>query len=296
MQVALTGGTGFLGRYIASHLLNEGHTLRLWHRPSSERTGFQKEKITWVPGELGDKTQTQELLNGCQALVHSALYRPGAGWSGSEGDLNTFAEKNILGSLQLIQAAKDADMQRVVFISTCAVHDIILDDRALDEAHPLWPMSHYGAHKAAIEKFVHSFGFGMKFPVCALRPTGIYGVAHKKENSRWYDLVKKISRGEDVEVTRGGKEVHAADVAKAVGLLLQAKNVSGECFNCYDRYISEFEVATIARDISGSKSKISGENPSPKNQIETGKIKQLGMSFGGEDVLRNTIKELLTDK
>ena len=37
-------------------------------------------------------------------------------------------------------------MSRFVFISTCAVHDVILDDRPLDEAHPLWPAGHYGAH------------------------------------------------------------------------------------------------------------------------------------------------------
>ncbi len=51
-------------------------------------------------------------------------------------------------------------MPRFVFISTCAVHDVILADRPLDEAHPLWPKSHYGAHKAALEKFVHSYGLG----------------------------------------------------------------------------------------------------------------------------------------
>ena len=48
----------------------------------------------------------------------------------------------------------DHDVRRFVFIATCAVHDVILSDRPLDEAHPLWPKSHYGAHKAAIEKFV----------------------------------------------------------------------------------------------------------------------------------------------
>jgi nucleoside-diphosphate-sugar epimerase len=49
------------------------------------------------------------------------------------------------------------------------VHDVILQDRPLDEAHPLWPKSHYGAHKAAIEKFVHSFGLGEGYAICSLR-------------------------------------------------------------------------------------------------------------------------------
>jgi len=295
MQIAITGGTGFLGRYIASNLLSKGHHLKLWHRASSDRSEFSDNKLTWIPGELGDKKQSVELLQGCEALVHAALYRPGSGWSGSEGDLETFVQKNVLGSLQLIQAARDAGLKKVVFISTCAVHDLILEDRPLDEAHPLWPKSHYGAHKAAIEKFVHSFGLGMNFPVCALRPTGIYGVAHPKETSRWFELIKKVSRGEDVEVNRGGKEVHAADVARAVEILLEAENISGQSYNCYDHYISEHEVASIAKEISGSKSIIHGEAPYPKNQIETEKIKKLGMEFGGKALLKKTIEELLAE-
>src|SRR5690606_1214457 len=112
--------------------------------------------------------------------------------------------------------------QRFVFISTCAVHDTILNDRTLDETHPLWPHSHYGAHKAAIEKFVHSYGLGQGFPICALRPTGVYGVNHPVEASKWFDLVRSVVRGETVTCNRGGKEVHAADVAKAAHLLLHA--------------------------------------------------------------------------
>jgi hypothetical protein len=46
---------------------------------------------------------------------------------------------------------------RFVFISSCAVHDVIRDDRLLDEKHPFWPMSHCGAHKAALEKFVPAY-------------------------------------------------------------------------------------------------------------------------------------------
>lgn len=57
---------------------------------------------------------------------------------------------------------------------------------------------------------------------------------------------------------RGGKEVHAADVARATGILLTAKGIAGEAFNCYDRYVSELEVATLAKSLSGSRSEIHG--------------------------------------
>jgi nucleoside-diphosphate-sugar epimerase len=186
MRIAVTGATGFLGRYIVNHLLRQGHACRCWYRPNSDRGGFDEVcgRLQWIPGELGDPDATQALVAGAEAVVHAALYRPGAGFRGAEGDLVQFAEKNILGTLRLIVAARRGGAGRFVFISTCAVHEVILDDRPLDEAHPLWPTSHYGAHKAAIEKFVHSFGLGEGYGICALRPTGIYGPARPIERSK----------------------------------------------------------------------------------------------------------------
>lgn len=294
MRVAVTGATGFIGRYIAHHLAGQGHALRCWHRASSDRAGFDSiSDLQWVEGDLGDRESATELVAGCESVVHAALYRPGMEFQGAEGDLVEFAQKNVIGTLELIEAARRAGVARFVFVSTCAVHDKILDDRPLDEAHPLWAMSHYGAHKAAIEKFVHSYGLGQGFPICALRPTGVYGVARAIENSKWHDLVSAVVRGEKVNCRRGGKEVHAADVAKAAGLLLNADGITGEAFNCYDRYVSEFDVATLAKEISGSTSQIVGEPKQPKHQIVTDKIRSLGMQFGGDDLLRQTVAEMV---
>ncbi len=184
-------------------------------------------------------------------------------------------------------------MKRFVFISTCAVHEVILDDRPLDESHPIWPMSHYGAHKAAIEKFVHSFGFGEEYDICALRPTGIYGLARPVEKSRWFDIVQAVAAGEPVDSSRGGKEVHAADVAKAVEILLTADGVAGQAYNCYDMYVAEEQVARIAKELTGSSSTIASHDKAPRHRIETGKLRALGMEFGGRDLLEKTIAQLL---
>jgi nucleoside-diphosphate-sugar epimerase len=294
MRVALTGATGFIGRYIANHLAEQGHQLRCWHRASSNRDGFDKVgDLEWLVGDLGDPDDATTLANGCDAVVHAALYRPGTRFRGAEGDVIEFVQKNVVGTLVLIEAARRAGAKRFVFISTCAVHEKILDDRPLDEAHPLWASSHYGAHKAAIEKFVHSYGLGDGYPICALRPTGVYGATRPIQNSKWYDLVSAVVRGETVQCKRGGKEVHAADVAKAVGVLLTADRVAGEAFNCYDRYVSELEVATMAKQLSGSNSQIIGEPIQPKHQIVTDKIRALGMQFGGEALLKKTVAELI---
>jgi nucleoside-diphosphate-sugar epimerase len=295
MNIAVTGATGFLGRYIVRHLAGEGHRCRCWYRPKSDRSGFDDvaPDLEWLPGDLTDRESMAQLTSRTDAIVHSALDRPGMGFRGAEGSLPEFVERNVVGTIRLIEAARAAGVPRFIFIATCAVHEVILDDRELDEAHPLWPTSHYGAHKAAIEKFVHSYGLGEKYDICSLRPTGIYGVAHPVSASKWYDLVQAVARGEEVSTPRGGKEVHVADVARAVCVLLTANGIAGQAYNCYDMYIADQDVAAIAKSVTGSSSRIAQVNRGPKHQINTSKLRALGVEFGGRPLLERTIRQML---
>jgi nucleoside-diphosphate-sugar epimerase len=299
MQIALTGATGFLGRYLVRRLVQAGHRVRCWYRPASDRSGLEDvaQALEWVPGELGNRADAEALVRSADALVHAAVQwqGPRTRGAGSHGPVDVFQGVNLSGSLQLFQAAHEAGVARCVFISSCAVHDVILQDRPLDETHPLWPKSHYGAHKAALEAFVHSYGLGEGWPICALRPTGIYGLAHPPRASRWYSLVGQVLRGEPIASPRGGKEVHAADVARAVELLLgaDAQTIAGQSYNCYDRYVADQDVARLAKELSGSKSEIADLNRGPKNQIDTRKIRAQGMTFGGDTLLRRTVQELV---
>lgn len=294
MKIAVTGGTGFIGRYILKDLISSGHSVRAWHRPESDLSGLPSE-IEWLYGDLGDREAGRKLIEGSDVVVHGALYRPNRGFRRAEGDLTKYLEKNVIGSIQLIEDAYNLKIPKFIFISTCAVHEKVLDDRRLDENHPDWPASHYGAHKAAIEKFMFSFALGYNYNICALRPTGVYGLAHRPEYSKWYELIKSIAEERDVEVSHGGKEVHVSDVAKSVSVLLGARDTIGQTYNCYDMYISEFRVAQIVKELTNSKSIIYGKEITPKNQIITEKIRSLGMEFGGESLLRSSLREVISN-
>jgi nucleoside-diphosphate-sugar epimerase len=298
MLIALTGATGFLGRYLAERLAGAGHALRCWYRSAGgiEALRHLASSIEWVQGDLSRPNEFPRLLDGCDAVVHAGLFRPSGSFRGDVGNLEEYLELNLMGSIRLIEAAQNTSCRRFVFISSCAVHEKILEDRPLDEAHPLWPLTHYGAYKAAVEAFVHSFGMGTGFPVCALRPTGIYGLARPVEQSKWYSIVRAVAKGKSVTCTSGGKEVHASDVARAADLLLSADGIAGESFNCYDRYISEYEVASLAKSLTGSGAEILGRATTPKHQIETGKIRSLGMTFAGAALLEETVRAMLAHR
>ena len=294
MNIAVTGATGFLGRYIVNRLTAAGHRCRCWYRPESDCGGFtHADQIEWLPGRLNDIRATDAILDGAHAVIHSALHHPGGGFRGGEGDIVEFVTNNILGTIRLIEAARRAGVSRFIFISTCAVHEVILDDRPLDEAHPLWSTSHYGAHKAAIEKFIHSYGLGNSYDICAIRPTGIYGLTQPANTSKWYGIVHAVKSGEPIASATGGKEVHADDVARACEILLTADHMAGQAYNCYDMYIAEQTVAEIAKKLTGSDSRIDRLNKGPKHQINTTKLRALGMTFPGPARLEQTVHELL---
>ncbi len=294
MNIAVTGASGFVGRYVVNRLTGAGHRCRCWYRPDADRGGFNdEEQIDWLPGRLDDPSAARSLVEKVDAVVHCALHHPGGGFRGGEGDLVEFVTKNVVGTIRLIESARRAGVPRFVFISTCAVHEQILDDRPLDEAHPLWPSSHYGAHKAAIEKFIHSYGLGEGYDICALRPTGIYGLARPAQGSKWYRLVHSVKVGRRITSNTGGKEVHVEDVAEACAVLLAAEGIAGQCYNCYDMYVSTEDVAKIAKQVTGSDARIEAPTKEPKHQIDTTKLRRLGMTFGGRRRLEQTVRELL---
>src|SRR5262249_28243232 len=109
MRIAITGATGFLGRYLVRRLAEAGHPLRCWHRPDRNRGGFEKlaDAIEWLPGSLGDQAAVRGLVRGADAAVHAAVQWEGPRnrGAGRHGAADVFFGVNLTGSLQLFQAA-----------------------------------------------------------------------------------------------------------------------------------------------------------------------------------------------
>ncbi|TWU04390.1 NAD-dependent epimerase/dehydratase family protein [Stieleria varia] len=293
MLVSLTGGTGFLGRYLIERFITAGYEVRAWCRCLPDEDHLDP-RVHWIQGTLKDDESAERLLAKSDAVVHSAVHRSTDSFIADVDDPQHYFDLNVGGSLKLLETAARQRVGRFVFISSGAVHDQILSDRPLDETHPLWPKSFYGACKAATEALIHHYGMSGKLQTCSLRPTAIYAVAQPTEQSKWYELITQVVSERDVDVSGGSKEVHASDVAKAAHLLLTTdRPIAGESFNCCDRMISHHEVASIAKRLTGSHSQIHGDRKEAKHQIDTSKIRSLGMEFGGTPLLEQTIQTLV---
>ncbi|MBT3881241.1 MAG: NAD(P)-dependent oxidoreductase [Candidatus Scalindua sp.] len=296
MKIAITGLSGFLGHYVAKKLFERGVQMRALVRSTSNISHLSEygEKITFVQGDLGNKEALREFVEGADIVIHMAYERNGAGFHASaQNDISRLLDVNLTGSLELLDAAKQQGVKQFIFTSSCAVYGHIFPDIKLDELHPLMPDSNYGAYKASVEAFCHSYFLSKSINTTMFRPVGIYGIDPKLSNSEWYDLVKNIKNGVDVEVVGGGKIVDVTDVAYAIDSAIDNKNAFGKVYNLSDFYIDNLSIAEMAKEICNSKSKISGTPKKPKNSIDNTESRALGVHYAGTDSLRQYIQVLV---
>jgi nucleoside-diphosphate-sugar epimerase len=296
MKIAITGLSGFLGHYVAKKLFERNVKMVALVRNTSNISHLNdfEERITFVQGDLGDKEALKEFVQGADIVVHMAYERNGAGFHDSaRKDIRRLVDVNLSGSLELLDTAKQHGVKQFIFTSSCAVYGHIFPDIKLDEQHPLLPNSNYGAYKAAVEAFCHSYFLSENIKTTMFRPVGIYGIDPNLAHSEWYDLIKNIKSGVDVEVVGGGKIVDVTDVAYAIDSAIDNKDAFGKVYNLSDFYIDNMSIAEMAKEICGSKSKISGTPKQPKNTIDNTESKKLGVRYMGTDGLRQYIQELI---
>jgi nucleoside-diphosphate-sugar epimerase len=293
VKVAVTGATGYVGRFIVDRLASAGIELRAWRRPSSDLRGMP-DGIEWIDGELGVPAAAEALLDGADMLVHAALdHLPGRYRGGEGSEIGSYIERNVGGSLALLVAARKLGVGRCVVLSSRAVFGEEIRSAAISDDELPRPDTHYGAAKAALEAFVRSFG-REGWAISALRPTGVYGMVLPAERSKWFDLVARILRREPVK-PRAGTEVHGADVAESVWRLLRADpaDIAGRAFNCSDIVVSTRDIVQLVHRSAGISGPLPEQSPAPLNIMAHPGLDRLGMVFGGRAALEATVEELV---
>jgi UDP-glucose-4-epimerase GalE len=161
MRVLVTGGAGYVGSHSAKLLIKSGHdvltvdNLSEGHRPAVGNARM-------VEADLLDRPRIAALLkeNSIEAVMHFAAF---AYVGVSVRDPAIYYHNNIVGSLSLLDAMRDAGVNRIVFSSSCATYGI--PERVpITEDHPQNPISPYGFTKYVIEKaladYSHAYGIG----------------------------------------------------------------------------------------------------------------------------------------
>ena len=292
MIVAVTGATGYVGRFVLAALLARGDRVRALVRADRALLGLP-DGVELVAGDLADPPPA--LCRGADALVHAALdHLPGRYRGGEGDDPQRYLDVNLMGSLRLLRQARAAGVQRCVLLSSRAVYGRRIAGIPLDETHPTTPDSLYGATKAALEAFAAALAWGEGWEIAVLRPTGVYGITQPVARSKWYDLVRTTLAGAPWPGRHGGGEVHGVDVARAVLLLLDAPEVAGRVVNCADLYVTDRDVAATVQRLAGVDGPLPAPPPAPpRNLMGCRALAELRFRFGGRPLFERTVAELI---
>ncbi len=177
--VVVTGAGGFIGSHLVERLVREGAHVRAFLRYNSRGDpGHLKElspdvraAVEIVAGDLRDARRVAETVRGADYVFHLAAL---IGIPYSYVTPDDVVATNILGTLNALNAARDAGVQRMVHTSSSEVYGTARY-APIDEAHPLQGQSPYSATKIGADKLVESFHLSFGLPVTTVRPFNCYG-------------------------------------------------------------------------------------------------------------------------
>ena len=301
MRVAVTGTTGYLGRFVVDSLLNAGHTVAAQVRSTLNTpdplTTYDSE-LEFFCGDMEDVASLEALVDQCDAVVHMAFMSATGSYRGGEGDDPTwFWEQNFGGTLRLLRVCQTANVAKFIFLSSRAVFDgRDIKDRLVEDTDEPRPVNHYGLLKLATEQLARLYD---DLTFCSLRPTGVYGLTWPLTRTKWWNLVTDTQiHGRDLSSfsNKVFTEVHGADVASAVLLLLQQEHgdIHRRSFNCSDILVSEqYLVRRYQHLLYGTSSvQVDDQLQPPTNNMGTAGLNRLGWQGGGVIKLNDTLQEI----
>ncbi len=255
-MIVITGGSGFIGTHLCRAFADEGHTVKILD-VSPPPLGAKAE---FIRASVLDPVKLQKHFAGADAIIHlAAQIDVQASLSDPFSDFQT----NALGTLNVLEAARKSEVDKVAFASSAAVYGNP-EEIPIPESHPTVPLSPYGQSKLTAESYVLLFNRLYGTQNTALRLFNVYG---KGQNPRspYSGVITKfaeaIASGKQLVVYGDGEStrdfVHVDDVANAFVLAVD----SGGCESPIN-IGSGHEVAIL--DLLETMCSLSGKTPDPK--------------------------------
>jgi nucleoside-diphosphate-sugar epimerase len=290
VTVLVSGGTGFVGRFVVEALIAAGRDVRVMGRTLPPERFFSA-PVAFVEGTLDPDRDQAAAFAGVRHFVHAAFdHQPGKYRGGEGGDPAGFRRRNLDGSVALFEAAQRAGVERCVFLSSRAVYGVQPPGAMLSEATEAHPDTLYGAVKFEAERALAGLS-GERFSGVNLRVTGVYGPAAPGRDHKWTGLFRDYLAGRSI-APRRATEVHGDDVAAAVVLALDAAAVP-PVLNVSDLVVDRRDLLAIAREITNCLHPLPPASAEPLNEMDTDRLRALGWRPGGVPLLERTIQALL---
>lgn len=310
--VLVTGADGFIGSHLTEALVRRGYKVRAFVLYNSFNSwGWLdhcaedlKGNFEVVTGDIRDPHGIKAAMQGCDAVLHLAAL---IAIPFSYHSPDTYVDTNMKGTLNVLQAARELDLHKIIHTSTSEVYGTA-KFVPITEEHPLVGQSPYSASKIGADQLAYSFFASFGLPVITIRPFNTYG---PRQSARAVipTIITQIASGEKqislgaLSPTRDFNFIE--DTVAGFIAALESEMCLGEVINLGSNYeISIAKTAKLISELMGSTIKISETNNRRrplKSEVErlwadNSKAKNLlgwKPNFDGENGLRRGLSKTI---
>jgi len=232
----VTGGAGFIGSHIAETLLQRGDQVRVLDNFSTGKRANLKHLngVELIEGDIRHADLVRAAVRGADYVIHHAAL---VSVTQSMAEPATCHAVNVTGTLNILEAAREFNVRRVVLASSCAVYGDN-SDLPLRETSQVRPMSPYAASKLMGEIYCQTFQRAYRTPTVCLRYFNIYG-PRQDPNGDYAAVIPKFAQrlksGKAPLIYGDGRQtrdfVHVSDVARVNLLACENEAMVGHVFN-----------------------------------------------------------------
>jgi len=291
MKIFLTGGTGFIGHFVAKEFLEKEYSLKILARNPKKIPSLATHKnVEMIEADLLDSEAIKKGLEGCDACVHIAL-----GWG--ETPLSMLAN-DTTATVQLLEFAENAGCKKFIYTSSTAALGKMR--RNVNEDMVCQPVDLYGATKAAGEAYV--LGARSKMKRNIIRPGYTFGQLAfpdgvTQPDRRFFNITKAVKENQAVRLTKydGTQFIHALQLARLYAAVLESDLNEEVFFGLGTEWISWKSIAEQAISMRpDTKSTIEEEDKgwgSDPFLFSVEKIEKFfGLKFNGNDFIYDHLR------
>jgi len=239
MNTLVTGGAGFIGRWLVKRLLSLNHSVTVIDDLSNGKFENIKEfesnsKFNFIRGDIRDLSLVSKTFKSNFDCVYHLAAEINV--QKSLDDPQQTFQKDVVGTFNVLEQCR-VNKTKFIFMSSCMVYDQATDDGGISEEHPVKPSSPYAAAKLSGEFLTISYFYSYNLPTVVLRPFNTYGPFQKTngEGGVISIFLEKTIRKEKIHIYGNGEQTRdflfVEDCIDFILRASQSEKAEGQIFN-----------------------------------------------------------------